>query len=184
MEILKTCLHTHHLALGAQMTPFAGYDMPIEYTGLDAEHSAVRTCAGVFDVSHMGEVDIKGAQALAYVNHIFTNDVSTLPDGGCIYGMMTAPDGGTVDDLLVYRRSDSDFMLVINAANIAKDLAWIRDNAKGWNVEITDRCCDYAQLALQGPESERILNEVLGIDGSDLGFYTFKTLEDLSLIHI
>jgi len=164
------------------MSPFAGYDMPIEYTGLDNEHTAVRTGAGVFDVSHMGEVDVKGPQALSFVNYIFTNDVNTMSDGECAYGMMTASDGGTVDDLLVYRRSATDFMLVINAANIDKDLDWIKSNAKQWDVEIQNRSNDYGQLALQGPDSETILGDILGIDGKDLGFYTFKTLPDGTIV--
>lgn len=164
------------------MAPFAGYDMPIEYKGLDEEHTAVRTTAGVFDVSHMGEVDIQGPEAEAFVNHIFTGDVSTLADGACLYGMMTYNNGGTVDDLLVYRRSATDFMLVINAANIDKDLDWIRSHTENWKVTVKDRCPDFAQLALQGPEAEKVMKETLGIDGSDLGFYTFKTLEDGTIV--
>ena len=143
METKKTCLHSRHTSLGASMSPFAGYDMPIEYAGLDAEHTAVRTCCGVFDVSHMGEVDIKGPDALRFVNHIFTNDASTLADGQCAYGMMTRADGGTVDDLLVYRRSAGDFILVINASNTAKDIEWIRQCSPGFDVEISDRCADF-----------------------------------------
>lgn len=172
----QTCLYNSHLELNAQMAPFAGYDMPIEYAGLDSEHTAVRTSVGVFDVSHMGEVDIKGPDALAFVNHIFTNDAAVLVDGQCAYGMMTAQDGGTVDDLLVYRHNADWFMLVINAANIDKDLAWIRANKGDFKVDIIDRCDDFSQLAVQGPSSEDTLNAVLGIDCSDLSFYTFKVL--------
>lgn len=182
MDNLKTCLHDQHLALGASMAPFAGYDMPIEYRGLDAEHQAVRTQCGVFDVSHMGEVDIRGKEALAFVNHIFTNDASALADGQAAYGMMTAWDGGTVDDLLVYRVNGEYFMLVINAANTAKDLSWIRSHTEGYDVEVIDRCADFGQIALQGPESERVMRDVLGIDCSDLGFYTFKMLDANTII--
>ncbi len=182
MEIKKTCLHQHHVALNAKMSPFAGYDMPIEYSGLDDEHAAVRTHCGVFDVSHMGEVDIQGPEALKYVNHIFTNDAAALADGQAAYGMMTAADGGTVDDLLVYRRSATDFMLVINAANVDKDLEWIRSNVAGFDAVVTDRCADFGQLAVQGPNSEQVMKEVLGIDCADLGFYTFKTLADATIV--
>lgn len=182
METKNTCLHDRHVALGAKMSPFAGYDMPIEYEGLDTEHKAVRSTCGVFDVSHMGEVDIKGPDALSFVNHIFTNDASALADGQAAYGMMTAFDGGTVDDLLVYRRAADDFMLVINASNTEKDISWIKSHANGYDVEINDRCADYGQLAIQGADSERIIKEVLGLDGSDLGFYTFKTLADGTIL--
>lgn len=181
-EIKTTCLHDRHCALGAQMSPFAGYDMPIEYEGLDAEHSAVRTNVGLFDVSHMGEVDVEGPQALEFVNHIFTGDVSTMLDGQCLYGMMTNECGGVVDDLLVYRSNANKFMLVINAANIEKDIAWISSHTSGFDVIITDRCADYGQLALQGPNAETTMRDVLGIDGTDLGFYTFKTLSDGTIV--
>lgn len=182
METKKTCLHGCHESLGAKMSPFAGYDMPIEYEGLDAEHKAVRCECGVFDVSHMGEVDVKGPEALEFVNHIFTNDVAALSDGQAAYGMMTAFDGGTVDDLLVYRRAKDDYMLVINAANTEKDLFWINSHAGAYNVTVTDRCADFGQIALQGPDSEKVLKDVLGIVGSDLGFYTFKTLADGTIL--
>lgn len=181
-EIKKTCLHECHIALGAKMSPFAGYDMPIEYEGLDAEHKAVRTHVGLFDVSHMGEVDIDGADAVRFVNHIFTGDVSTMHHGQALYGMMTNEHGGTVDDLLVYRKDDNSYMLVINAANVDKDLAWINGHTAGFDVKVTDRCADFGQLALQGPDAERVMAEVLGIDGSDLGFYTFKTLDDGTIV--
>ncbi len=182
METKQTCLYDRHTALGASMSPFAGYDMPIEYAGLDAEHIAVRTKCGVFDVSHMGEVDIKGPDALKFVNHIFTNDASALIDGQCAYGMMTRADGGTVDDLLVYRRNANDFMLVINASNTDKDIAWIREQVPGFDVEVCDRCADFGQLAVQGPDSEKVMLDVLGIDCSGIGFYHFVTLPDLTIV--
>ena len=182
MESKQTCLHDRHTALGASMSPFAGYDMPIEYAGLDSEHTAVRTRCGVFDVSHMGEVDIKGPDALRFVNHIFTNDASALADGQCAYGMMTREDGGTVDDLLVYRRNANDFMLVINASNTEKDITWIQSQCGGFDVEISDRCADFGQLAVQGPDSEKVMMDVLGIDCTALGFYHFFTLPDLTIV--
>ena len=177
-----TCLHERHCGLGAQMSPFAGYDMPIEYEGLDAEHLAVRTKAGLFDVSHMGEVDIDGPDAVRFVNHIFTGDISELPTGHAVYGMMTNELGGVVDDLLVYRKGADSFMLVINAANIDKDIEWIRRHAGAFQVEVRDRCADFGQLALQGPDSEAVMNAALGIDGSGLGFYTFKSLDDGTIV--
>lgn len=181
-ETKTTCLHDRHKALGALMSPFAGYDMPIEYAGLDAEHCAVRTSVGLFDVSHMGEVEVTGPEATRYVNHIFTGDVSKMHDGQCLYGMMTSPNGGVVDDLLVYRYGTDRYLLVINAANIDKDISWIATHAVNYDVKIADRCVDYGQLALQGPDAEHTLKDVLGIDGSDLSFYTFKVIHDGTII--
>ena len=175
----RTCLYDKHVALGALMQPFAGYDMPIQYSSIIEEHQAVRQHCGVFDVSHMGEVLVEGADAERFVNHIFTNDVRGIEAGKVLYGMMCYPDGGTVDDLLVYKFADEGFWLVINAANIEKDVAWIRKNAEGFDVLITDESDYTAQIAVQGPESERIMEEVLGIPCSELVFYTFKRLDDL-----
>lgn len=176
-EIKQTCLHSRHTALGAKMSPFAGFDMPIEYEGLDAEHRAVRERVGVFDVSHMGEVLVSGNEAEKYVNHIFTNDVSAIAPGEILYGMMTYPEGGTVDDLLVYKIDSSTFLLVINAANIDKDIEWIVGNSEGYDVSITDLCEGYAELAVQGPEAEKILSDITGVDLSAMGFYTFRLFD-------
>lgn len=178
MDNKKTCLHAAHVAQGALMSPFAGYDMPIEYAGLDAEHNAVRTNVGVFDVSHMGEIVVKGPEALAFVNHIFTNDAAALADGQVAYGMMCYPDGGTVDDLLVYRRSAEEFLLVVNASNAAKDYKWITENKGTYNVEIIDRCEDYGQLAVQGPEAEKVLAPLVKADLASMPFYTFTVVDD------
>lgn len=176
-EIKKTCLHGRHISLGAKMAPFAGYDMPIEYEGLDAEHTAVRTAAGVFDVSHMGEVLIEGSDAERFVNRIFTNDVTAINAGQILYGMMTYPDGGTVDDLLVYKVADDCYLLVINAANIDKDTDWILDASKGFDVAISDLCDVYGELAVQGPDAEKILSEVTGVDLSGMEFYNFELFD-------
>lgn len=179
MENKRTCLYDKHVALGALISPFGGFDMPIQYTSIEDEHRAVRTACGVFDVSHMGEVTVKGKDAERYVNHIFTNDVRTLQAGGILYGMMCYPDGGTVDDLLVYKMGDEDFFLVINAANIDKDWEWIKQNAEGYDVQLQNRSDDYGQLAVQGPDAESIVEGVLGIKCSELTFYTFKTVGDV-----
>lgn len=175
--IKTTCLHDLHCALGALMSPFAGFDMPIQYAGIVEEHNAVRNKVGVFDVSHMGEVLITGADAQRFVNHIFTNDVTNLADGAILYGMMLYPNGGVVDDLLVYRRKANEYFLVINAGNIDKDMAWILDNAKSYDVQINALSEHYGELAIQGPEAEKTMKDVLGIDVSDLSFYTFKDIE-------
>lgn len=177
MEIKKTCLYDNHVALGALMQPFAGFNMPIQYSSIIEEHNAVRQKCGVFDVSHMGEVIVKGKEAERYVNHIYTNDVAGASVGQVFYGMMCQEDGGTVDDLLIYKMGEEEFFLVINAANIDKDWAWIEKNAKGFDVEVKN-CSDYyAQLAVQGPEAEAVTEEVLGLQCKDLVFYTAKKVE-------
>lgn len=171
----KTCLHGRHVAQGALMSPFGGFDMPIQYVGITEEHNAVRHHVGVFDVSHMGEVRIKGPQAYEYVNHIFVNDVTGAPDGQIFYGMMCREDGGTVDDLLVYKVHDDEYFLVINAANIDKDVAWIKQNAEGYDCIVTDESPYYGEVAIQGPEAEATVEKVLGLEVKDIPFYNFKT---------
>lgn len=174
-EIRKTCLHDSHVALGAQMSPFAGFDMPIQYAGITQEHLAVRKSVGVFDVSHMGEIFISGRDAEKFVNHIFTNNILGLESGKILYGMMLYPNGGCVDDLLVYREFEPDhFLLVVNAANIEKDYEWIVGQRKGYNVIIENRSDEWGQIAVQGPQSERIVTDVLGLDcAASLGFYQY-----------
>lgn len=176
VEIKKTCLHDKHVGMGAQMSPFAGYDMPIQYKGIAEEHNAVRHAVGVFDVSHMGEVCVKGPEAEKFVNHIFVNDVTGAPDGQIFYGMMCYDNGGTVDDLLVYKVSDDEFFLVINAANIDKDVAWIMEHAAGYDVEVKDESPYYGEVAVQGPKAEEVMETAIGLPVKDLKFYTFKTL--------
>lgn len=176
MENKQTCLHDKHVALGALMQPFAGFDMPIQYSSIIEEHNAVRTACGVFDVSHMGEAIITGPDAERYVNHIFTNDVSAISAGQILYGMMLYPDGGTVDDLLVYKMAADRFFLVINASNIDKDITWMKDNIAGFDVNIEDASERYGQLAVQGPDSEKVVEDVLGLECKELVFYTSKTI--------
>lgn len=158
------------------MSPFAGFDMPIQYVGITEEHNAVRHEVGVFDVSHMGEVRVTGPEACRFVNHIFTNDVTGAADGQIFYGMMCYENGGTVDDLLVYKVNDNEFFLVINASNIDKDVAWIRQHAEGYNVTIEDESPKYGEVAIQGPKAEATIEAVLGIPVQDLAFYNFKTI--------
>ena len=173
----KTCLYDKHVELGALMSPFAGFNMPIQYTNITDEHNAVRQACGVFDVSHMGEVLVTGPDAERYVQHIFTNDVAGAPDGQVFYGMMCYPDGGTVDDLLVYKMGAEEFFLVINAANIDKDVDWMKQQLTGFNENFEHQSDYYAQLAVQGPEAETVVEEVLGLACKDLKFYNAKKLE-------
>ena len=176
MENKKTCLYDKHVALGALISPFGGFDMPIQYTNIVDEHQAVRQACGVFDVSHMGEVLISGPDAERYVNHIFTNDVRQMPNGKILYGMMCYENGGVVDDLLVYKMDSDSFFLVINASNIDKDWAWIQEQAKGYQVTLNHQSDLYGELAVQGPQAEAVMEEVLGIACKELTFYTFKTI--------
>ena len=174
-NLIKTCLHDRHVKQGALMSPFGGFDMPIQYTTIIEEHNAVRNNVGVFDVSHMGEVRVKGKDAYKYVSHIFVNDVTGAPDGQIFYGMMCYENGGTVDDLLVYKVNDEEYFLVINAANIDKDVAWIEKNAAGFDVEIKNESDYYGEVAVQGPKAEEVLMRILELPLNEIAFYNFKT---------
>ena len=174
MENKRTCLYDKHVALGALISPFGGFDMPIQYTNIVDEHNAVRQACGMFDVSHMGEVLITGADSDRFVNYIFTNDITAAPDGKIFYGMMCHPSGGVVDDLLVYKMADKSYFLVINASNIDKDVAWIMEQAKNFDVQVENQSEKYGEVAVQGPATEEIVERVLGIQCSDLAFYTCK----------
>ena len=175
----RTCLYEKHVQMGALMSPFGGFIMPIQYAGIAPEHTAVREHAGVFDVSHMGEVTVRGREAERYVQHIFTNDVANAPIGKIFYGMMCYENGGTVDDLLVYKMGENDFFLVINASNIDKDWAWMQQQAKGFDIDLQNKSDYYGQLAIQGPEAEEITERVLGLECHELSFYTCKTIDDI-----
>ena len=177
MENKRTCLYDKHVALGALISPFGGFDMPIQYTNIVDEHNAVRQACGIFDVSHMGEVLITGAESERFVNYIFTNDIAGAPDGKIFYGMMCHPTGGVVDDLLVYKMGAERFFLVINASNIDKDVAWIMEHAKEFDVVVEHQSEKYGEVAVQGPKTEEIVERILGLQCSDLAFYTCKEVE-------
>ena len=177
MENKRTCLYEKHVALGALISPFGGFDMPIQYTNIVDEHNAVRQACGVFDVSHMGEVLITGPQSEEFVNYIFTNDIKDAPDGKIFYGMMCHPTGGVVDDLLVYKMAPQRYFLVINASNIDKDVAWITTQATEFDVDVENLSEYYGEVAVQGPKTEEIVERVLGIPCSELLFYTCKEVE-------
>ena len=177
MENKRTCLYDKHKALGALISPFGGFDMPIQYSSIVDEHQAVRKDCGVFDVSHMGEVLVTGKDAERYVNHIFTNNISTVTAGKILYGMMCYEDGGVVDDLLVYRMADDRYFLVINASNIDKDWEWIQQQVAGYDVALENQSEQYGELAVQGPQAEAVMEEVLGIPCKEQAFYTFKEIK-------
>ena len=177
MSDKRTCLYERHIQQGAKMVSFGGFEMPIQYTDIADEHIAVRTACGVFDVSHMGEVLVTGREAERFVQHIFTNDVAGAPVGKIFYGMMLHPNGGTIDDLLVYKEGDERFFLVINAANIDKDYAWISEQVKAFDAVAENQSDYYGQLAVQGPKAEGVVEKVLGLPCQELVFYTFKKMQ-------
>lgn len=174
-NLKTTCLYDRHVALGAKMSPFAGFLMPIQYSSITVEHLAVRERVGMFDVSHMGEIFVSGHDAERYVGHIFTNDVRGHAPGKILYGMMLYPDGGVVDDLLVYKEYERDhFLLVVNAANIDKDYEWMLGAAQGYDVRIDNQSDQWGQIAVQGPLAERTVVDTLGMpEARALGFYEF-----------
>lgn len=172
-ELKRTPLRGFHAAHGGRLVDFAGWEMPVQYRSILEEHKAVRRAAGLFDVSHMGEVDVKGARAEAFLNHLLTNDVTKMYPGRVLYSPMCYPDGGVVDDLLVYQRGAGDYFLCINAGNIARDLAWIREQSAGFDVTITDRSDDYALLAIQGPRATEIVQSLTGAKLGLIKYYHF-----------
>lgn len=161
-DLKRTPLRDFHAAHGARLVDFAGWEMPVQYRSILEEHKAVRRAAGLFDVSHMGEVDVRGPGALAYLQNLVTNDAATLFPGRVLYSPMCYPSGGTVDDLLVYMRGTDDYFLCINAGNVDKDLAWMRAQTTGFDVTLTDRSAECALLAVQGPRAVAIVQSLTG----------------------
>ncbi len=156
----RTPLYEAHVAAGAKLVPFAGFQMPVQYEGVRVEHLAVRSACGVFDVSHMGEVETSGPQAGALLQRLLSNDVSGLEVGGAQYSVLCRPDGGILDDLFTYRLADDRYLTVTNAANHERDLAWFEEHATDFDAAVSDAIDDYAMLAVQGPEARRIVAEL------------------------
>ena len=156
-DIRQSPLREFHLAHGGRLVPFAGWELPVQYTAILEEHRAVRERAGLFDVSHMGEVGIEGPQALDLLQHLLTNDISRAETTGAIYSLMCYETGGCVDDVICYKKGDNRYMLCVNASNAEKDIAWIKDHAAPFDCKVTDLCADYAQVALQGPKAWDII---------------------------
>lgn len=175
-DTLKTTpLHEVHRALGARLVPFAGYDMPVQYAGILEEHRAVREAAGLFDVSHMGELRVRGPEALHFADHLVTNDAAKLVDGKAMYAVLCHEGGGCVDDLLVYRIAEDDVLLVVNASNREKDLAHVLEHHArlGMDCAVEDESEGTALLALQGPRAMDILAEVTSLPVRDVPYYNF-----------
>lgn len=170
----KTALYENHVACGGKIIEFCGWLLPVEYTGLVPEHHAVRNQAGLFDVSHMGEVSVKGPGSEAFVQNLVTNDVSGMVNGQVIYGMMCQPDGGVVDDLLVYKKSPESWYLVINAANVEKDFLWMEDSSEGFDADLVNLSDEISEVALQGPLAQKTLQKLTDTDLNTIGFFMFK----------
>jgi len=154
----RTPLYEAHVAAGARLVPFAGWEMPVQYEGVSAEHLAVRTACGVFDVSHMGEIETEGPAALELLQRLLSNDVAKIEIGGAQYSVLCRDDGGILDDLFTYRLADDRYLTVTNAANHERDLAWFDDHAADFDCEVRDRISDYAMLAVQGPIARQIVS--------------------------
>ena len=168
----NTALTQKHISLGAKMVPFAGYNMPVSYSGLNDEHAAVRNSVGVFDVSHMGEFILKGDKALDLIQRVTSNDASVLVDGKAQYSCLPNNDGGIVDDLIVYRIDEKSYMLVVNASNIEKDWNWIKQHNTE-NVEMHDISERTSLLAIQGPQAMATLQKLTDIKLADIPYYSF-----------
>jgi aminomethyltransferase len=173
-NLKRTPLYNVYKEYGGKIVDFAGWEMPIQFEGIIIEHEAVRRDAGLFDVSHMGEVVVKGAGAFEFVQNLITNDIAILKDNQILYTFMCYTDGGVVDDLLVYKFSDQHFYLVINAGNIEKDFQWMLDNKGSYAVEITNVSETIGELAIQGPKAQIILQKITDIDLNEIKFFYFK----------
>lgn len=172
-ELKRTPLFSEYQKLGAKTIDFGGWDLPVQFTSIKQEHEATRTKAGLFDVSHMGEVYVEGEDSLEFLQKLLTNDVAKLEPGKAQYTIMCYENGGTVDDLIVYQLEDNKYLLVVNAANRQKDFQWLEDHKHG-NVELTDVSDQYVQLALQGPKAEEILQTLTKTDLSSIKFFRFQ----------
>lgn len=171
----KTPLNRIEHELGGKMVDFGGWELPVQFSGILEEHRAVRERAGLFDVSHMGEVTVKGSGAVEFLQRLTCNDVSKLEDGRCQYNGLLYPTGGFVDDIVIYRKSADDYFIVVNASNTDKDFEWMRDAAKEHEVSIENQSDRWAQLAIQGPAAEAILQPLTNLDLAAIRYYRFGT---------
>jgi aminomethyltransferase len=171
-------LYDTHVALGARMVPFAGWEMPVQYSGALEEHETVRTAAGLFDIDHMGQIIVEGPDAFAFLQHVVTSNVSALAEWEAGYSILCYADGGTVDDIFIYNLPEHYF-LAVNASNLAKDALWLRSHAAGYDVTVTDISVETFMMALQGPKAQDILQQVTDADLANLRFH-FSTRADVA----
>lgn len=176
----KTPLYDEHVKLGGKIVDYAGWLLPVQYEGLVQEHEAVRNAVGLFDVSHMGEITVKGKDALAFIDYLMTNDITKIVDNQIIYTFMCRPSGGVVDDLLVYRFGPEDFYLVVNASNADKDYAWILEQKANFQVEIENISDDVGEVAIQGPLAQKVLQKLTKTDLNKITFFTLDRKVDVN----
>ncbi len=174
MEVLRTPLYEQHKAHNARFTNFGGWEMPVQYTGILEEHHAVRNDVGVFDVSHMGEFEVRGPEAEKFLEHLVTNNIQKMQDLSVIYTFMCNPSGGVIDDFLVYKYNTEHYLLVVNAGNIVKDFNWATEQSKSFDVTVTDLTDQYGVLAVQGPKAEALVSELTDFDLSEIKAFTFR----------
>ncbi|MFA9559410.1 glycine cleavage system aminomethyltransferase GcvT [Evansella sp. AB-rgal1] len=173
MSGYKTPLYDVYAQYNGKTIDFGGWDLPVQFSSIKEEHEAVRTKAGLFDVSHMGEIEVKGKDALAFLQKVLTNNVAKVKDNACQYSAMCYENGGTVDDLVLYKRGQEDYLLVVNASNIGKDFEWLKSHVTS-NVEVTNVSNSYAQIAVQGPLAEKITQKLTSTNLSEITFFKFK----------
>lgn len=177
MSLLKTSLHEEHLALNAKMAPFAGFDMPLQYTSVKEEVLAVRESVGVFDVSHMGEFFVTGPEAVAFVDYLLTNDFKNAEMNKAVYSPLCREDGTIIDDLIAYKISQNNILICVNASNIAKDWEWISSKLGDFDCELTNQSLDYSLLAIQGPKAELVLKNLGLVIDDSFSYYSVKEFE-------
>lgn len=173
----KTTLHSIHKELGAKMVEFAGWEMPVQYEGIRQEHLAVRKSSGLFDVSHMGEIEVRGPDAIRFCQWVTTNDVKKVADFQAQYTLLCNNEGGVVDDVIIYKFSDEYFLFCVNASNSDKDFAWIKKEEDNFNVEVSDKSSEFSQIAIQGPDSKTILSKSVEQSLDDIKKFRFKILD-------
>lgn len=171
----RTPLFENHVSRGARMVPFGGWEMPVQYSGVTDEHHNVRAKAGLFDVSHMGEVTVRGPKALAFLQYVTSNDVSKLTPGRAQYSYLPNPNGGVVDDIIVYQLGRDDYFLCVNASNTDKDFAWLTEQNRSFGVELKNVSADYGQVAVQGPQARTILAKLLSVPGTEVSPENFPS---------
>ncbi|MBT5815590.1 MAG: glycine cleavage system aminomethyltransferase GcvT [Opitutales bacterium] len=172
-ELRRTPLHNFNATRGGRMVDFAGWEMPVQFASIVEEHRSTRSAAGLFDVSHMGEASVSGPDATAFLDYVLTNDISTMKSGRVLYSLMCYEHGGVVDDLLVYKKADDDYLICLNASNTEKDVAWLKSKLSGFDAKLVDVSDDFALLALQGPKALEILSGLTSVDLGSLNYYWF-----------
>lgn len=175
VELKRTPLYEMHKQAGGKLVPFGGWEMPVQYTGIIDEHNTVRNAAGLFDVSHMGEIYVTGSNAFSFVQNLITNDLSKIVDGQCLYSPICYEHGGIVDDLLVYKFGQEKFLIVVNASNIEKDFQWMQQHSKDANIQ--NHSESIAELAFQGPKAQEVLQKLTSFNLADIGFFKFADIE-------